>query len=469
MSKVLETSYPNNLTFRAKCLVEIEEYNDFKKRIETQLLKNVEVPGFRKGFVPEDVARKKIDLKKLETTVFEETIQKFLPELSKQVEEQIKEAKRVVDKVSLSPGEKVEETAEGLVFSLDYGLFSNVDIEAIKKIPVDKPNPEQIEGYETLESFSQREKTKLIAVYNQYELTDGGVVMPNSQVVLDITETPKNQPENAKINKGIKFILGINQFPKNFEEKIIGLKAGDKKQFELDLTSRTGQTAIYSFDVEIKSVSKPVFSTLQDVFEKSDEAKKNFKTVDDFKSLIQKTWETQTQKLVDESLRKEIVAKLIQDSPEIEIDQQRLENQTNRIYENIQKKSLASNKSALEVYKQAGLPYSDNVEEKGIRSAIEAYVASELKLLAILEFIFFTQANRSKTEDLLNKIKKEVKVNPTAYGLEEYIHESKDGSKHKHPTNQEIETTAYDILVRQVAYTWLLSNIESLNPTTPTE
>ena len=75
---------PSNGTIILTITIPWAEVAETKESVITELTKNIELPGFRKGKVPRDVALKKLDQSK----IYEDVIQKLLP---KSYQEAIKE------------------------------------------------------------------------------------------------------------------------------------------------------------------------------------------------------------------------------------------------------------------------------------------------------------------------------------------------------------------------------------------
>jgi FKBP-type peptidyl-prolyl cis-trans isomerase (trigger factor) len=200
MAKIISTKFSDNLTVLADYLIEATEYKDFSQTILNQLIKSVEVPGFRKGKVPEDIAIKNIDPQKLQTTVIRELIQKYAPDGVSKVREFVEsESRKLLDAQVDILSEELGENKQGeFTFRIVGNLLPQVDISKVKQIQYKSVDDTDLPERISKEEFLEREKSNFLANINQ-DLTNKGVT--NAENLIDAFEKHeefKNRYQNEE-------------------------------------------------------------------------------------------------------------------------------------------------------------------------------------------------------------------------------------------------------------------------------
>lgn len=134
--------------------------------------------------------------------------------------------------------------------------------------------------------------------------------------------------------KDYPLVLGSNSFIPGFEEKIIGLKPGSKKEFKITFPKNYGIAALQSkpvdFTVEVKAINELVLPKLDGDFAKKSGS---FNTVSELKADIKKQLslekEQQSQREYENNLIRNIVAKMKVEIPTAMVDEhiERMENE----------------------------------------------------------------------------------------------------------------------------------------------
>lgn len=148
------------------------------------------------------------------------------------------------------------------------------------------------------------------------EITDSNVgVIKGHFTVFNFEGVMANgdRPENMK---GSEYLLeiGSGQFIPGFEDGMIGLKKGDKKNilltFPADYHATELQNAKVTFEVELLEIKKKKFPELNDEMAKEF----GYDSVNDFNEKNKKTLLTQKERQVSEKLHQEILEKLVKDN-----------------------------------------------------------------------------------------------------------------------------------------------------------
>ena len=257
MKKVFHNN--ENGTLNVSCTYPQEEYSPIIDKVVDNLVKNVIVKGFRKGKAPREMAVRQIKnediynglVKKLIDKDFNnlldgyedvEAVASIRPNLSIDFDQKKKEYNLLYTFVFL-PYCKVEKVS-GYAVALEEKKVSKKEIdEAIDKLLVD--NAELVPSKEAAEK--------------------------NDHVIIDFIGYIDGKEFDGGSAKDYDLTIGSNSFVPGFEDKLIGIKEGDKKTIEITfpenyLASLANKEA--KFAVTCKSVKKIVKPEANDEFAK---------------------------------------------------------------------------------------------------------------------------------------------------------------------------------------------------------
>jgi trigger factor len=383
MSKIVKASFSDDLTYTVDCLAEKKEYEDFKDRITDQFLKNVEVKGFRKGKAPRDLAMKNVDQIALQQTVLEESIEKFYGEVQSEVSDNLKEKNRIPANTpaQIDPA-SIKEEEDGFHFSVKVSLLPEIDLDTIAKIKIAEPTEKDIDNRVSKKEFFNREKENLIASLNSFKPVDRKA-KKGDQVMIDLVEKVDGSQPNEQ--KAVKVIIGRSQFPEKFESNLIGLKAGESKDFSADIP-HGNHAHSYDFSVTCHEVAEPEFTKIDDVLAHSDETKDRFKNEKEFEEFLTNIYDQETQQLLNSLKRRAVIKTVIEKVKDFALPEADIEKEASRIYNTLEARAIEGKTTIADVFKASGLPKAEDGLKKDddVKKAVEDYVRKEFKLVEIL-------------------------------------------------------------------------------------
>lgn len=267
----------------------------------THFADKVNVPGFRAGTAPAALIEKYVN----HNALAEEFTNHALNELYG----------KAIDQEKLRPASKPEVQLKKFVpyTELEFeatleiiGLIKLGDYKKIKvaKLPVEVTAKEVDDVVKSLQQRAAERKEVDRAAKTGDEL------------IIDFSGKDKDgKPIPNTEGKDIDVILGSAKFVPGFEDNLVGLKAGDKKQFEITFPKDYGVKAMQSkpvtFSVEVKKVSEVIEPKVDDAFA----AKiRPFKTLAELKADIKKQLLAEKQQQADRAYENELVNKLIDKS-----------------------------------------------------------------------------------------------------------------------------------------------------------
>ena len=273
-------------------------------------VKNMNVPGFRKGKAPRSVIEKMYGA----GIFYEDAINDLLPEA---FTEALKEA--AIDAIGNPEFDIVSLDDNGLVMSAkvyvkpDITVANYVGIEVEKK--VEKVTDEEIDN----EINMVRERNS-----RELEITDRAAENGDN-VIIDYAGYCDGVAFDGGTAEKQPLLLGSGQFIPGFEEQIVGKNIGD--EFDVNVTFPTeyhaenlaGKAAV--FKVKLHSINKIELPELDDDFAKD---VSEFDTFDEYKAdvkaKIEKRHETTAENKVEEDLMNKLIEALEDEIPEVMFD-----------------------------------------------------------------------------------------------------------------------------------------------------
>jgi trigger factor len=451
MAKILSTKIQEDgLTLLVSCLAEKTEYQPFKTRITQQILKGVEVPGFRKGKAPESLAIKHVDIVQFQQTLYTESIDKFYTELNPEIQKFLEENKRVAAGNPNIEPDSIKEDNDDFAFTLTIRLLPEIDLGQLSKLKITEPSADEISNRLSFEEFKAREEKNLLKVFNDYDEVVDGVVVKDSQVLADLDEHDQTL-DQKKQDKNVLVQLGFKNFPEGFEKALIGVKAGETKEFETDVPTDHGHDHHFAFKVTVHKVLKAKYTTPEEILENSKEAIQRFKDKQGFLDFLNKIYDQETRDILTSIRRRAVINAIVENVKIEQMPNEAIEAETKRIVESLTSQAEQQKKTLADLFTASGLPGSEGekLKDKDVPDLVKKYVSSEFKLVEILRAAYYINVKDKATEQNIDDLAKLMKQNPQYYGIG--VEEAKDQEK--------LRDVANDRLVREKAFAWILDQI----------
>ena len=290
--------------------VDKETFDKAINAVYRKMVKNITVPGFRKGKAPKSVVERMYG----KGVFYEDAINEVLPEAFGAAVEESK-----LDIVGNPEFDIVSIDDNGLVMSAkvyvkpDITVNNYVGLEVTKR--VEKATDEEIDR--EIEMVRERNSREIEITDRAADNGDNVIIDYSGSVdgVLFDGGTAEKQP----------LLLGSGQFIPGFEEQIVGKNIGD--EFDVSVTFPTeyhaeelaGKAAV--FKVKLHSINKIELPELDDDFAKD---VSEFDTFDeykaDIKAKIEKRHETAAENKVEEDLMNKLIEALEDEIPETMYD-----------------------------------------------------------------------------------------------------------------------------------------------------
>lgn len=292
--------------------VDSKELKDAELVALDKIAQEIKVPGFRKGKVPASVAAKHVDPNQLAQQTLENALSRAVADAFTEAGVQALDRPEV-DVKKFVPGTELEFVATSEILpNIKLGDYKKLSAKP-EKVSVGKKDVDEIIG-RILQGYAEKKPIDRKA-------------KKGDEVNIDFVGKKDDVAFDGGTAEGYDIVLGSDSFIPGFEDGIIGHKAGDKFDLELEFPEHyhvedlKGAKVVFSVTLnEVKEVIEP---------ELNDElaAKAGpFKTVKELEDDIKREITTQKQHEADDKFKDALVSELVEKSevpvPEILIQDQ---------------------------------------------------------------------------------------------------------------------------------------------------
>lgn len=222
--------------------IDAPELEKYRKKALDKLREQVKIAGFRPGKAPDDVVVEQVGASMLE----EETLRIALPELYYEVvvKEKLQPIAAPESKIVSKSPFKVELTVP-LLPEVTLGNYSKIKL---------KPKTVTVEDKEVEEELETLKKR--FATYHEVKTP----AQMEHRVEISFTGTIEGKEVPGAKSKNHPMVLGAKTFVPGFEEAIVGMEMGQKKQFKVTFPSDYHAEQLrdkeVSFEVELHRIEE---------------------------------------------------------------------------------------------------------------------------------------------------------------------------------------------------------------------
>ena len=399
--------------------LEEKEWKDCLKEAYKKKKKDIKMDGFRKGQVPYDIYVKKTGVETLYMDAVDMAVDTLYTKLLSDKETITPAATPAIDIKNIS--EKEVEIEFTLVSSpeVKLGKYKNLGIKKEKVKVTDEEIEHELghlkEQFVELKTLDDKDKIK-----------EGNVAIIDFEGFKDGVAFKGGKGENYNLE------IGSKTFIPGFEEALVGLKKGDKKDVKVTFPENyhseelKGQPVV--FKVEIKEVKERVFPEFNKEFFE-DLNVPGVESLDDLKNYIKEQIEHEkSHKLEDDYLFK-CLDKIVEDS-KFEIPNEMTQDEVNRLTREFSEK-----------LKYQGLNFKDylkftNGTEEDFKKTLEPEANKRIGYRLVMDAII----EKEKIEVSDKELEDGLKESAEEYGMSIEDFEKEIGSK---------ELFKYDLLMKK--------------------
>ncbi|MBN6887900.1 trigger factor [Cytobacillus horneckiae] len=363
--------------------VDAEKLNEGLDAAFKKVVKQVNVPGFRKGKMPRSLFEKRFGIESL----YQDAVDILLPEAYS----------NAIDETGIEPVDRPEidveqiEKGKALIFKATVTVKPEVQLGDYKGIEVEKFETEVTDEDVQNELTSMQEKQAELVVKEEGKAENGDTVVIDFEGFVDGEAFEGGKGDNFSLE------LGSGQFIPGFEEELIGIAAGESKDVnvtfpeEYHAAELAGKAAIFKTTVhEIKGKELPA---LDDEFAK--DVDEEVETLDALKEKIKNQLVDSKKHEAEHHVRDTVVEKAAENST-IDIPSAMVDTELDRMMQEFEQR-LQMQGMNLELYFQFS-----GQDEAALRDQMKADAEKRVRINLTLEAIAKAE-NIEVSEDEVNE------------------------------------------------------------------
>lgn len=280
--------------------VEIKDVEPYLKQAAKNISEKLSISGFRPGHVPLNIVEKEVG----EFRLWEEAARLALPKVY---------VKAILDNKIEAIGQpeiKIEKLApkNPFIFRATVALLPQFSLPNYRKIKVKKRKisvkKEQIDD---LIKNLQKSRAKLTPVNRE--------ARPGDAVEIDFKTYLDKVPIEHGESKNHPLVILEGRFVPGFEDKLVGMKVGDKKEFTIKFPKKYHQKNLagrdVEFKVEMKKINERQLPKVDDKFAKS---LGKFKDLADLKEKMKKNLHAEAEEKENSRVQEEMIEKILKET-----------------------------------------------------------------------------------------------------------------------------------------------------------
>ena len=310
MEAKMEKIDVNVVKFEVK--VEADKFEEALTRAYKKNVKKFNVPGFRKGKVPMSVVKKYYGVEVLLEDAVNFAIEGSYANVLKE------NNVRPVD----FPKVEVVQAEEGkdLIYTAEVTVYPEVELGAYKGLNVEKKTYEVTEEEVAAKLKEMQEKNARVEV-KEGAIENGNIAVIDFKGFIDGVAFEGGEGHDYSLE------IGSGSFIDNFEEQLVGAKAGDKVEVNVTFPENYGKEELNGkpakFEVEVKEVKAKELPVLDDEFAKE---VSEFETLEALKEDTTKKLEeantARAEREYEEAILRAVVENAKMDIPAVMVEQE---------------------------------------------------------------------------------------------------------------------------------------------------
>lgn len=346
--------------------------NEFDKALDQafkKVVKDVQIPGFRKGKVPRKIFENRFGVESL----YQDAVDIVLPSAYS----------NAVEETGINPVEQpevdIEELEQGkdLVFTAKVTVKPEIKLGEYKGLEVEEQSAEVTDEDVQEAIEKQREQHAELIVKEEGNVEQGDTVVIDFEGFIDGEAFDGGKGENHPLE------IGAGQFIPGFEEQLVGKEAGNESEIDITFPEEyhaedlAGKAA--TFKVKIHEIKTKELPELDDEFAK--DLDEEVETLDELKA--KKKTELEDQKKQDaENQKRETLIEKASDNAEVNLPEAMVTTELERMIKEFEQR-LQSQGMTMEMYFQFS-----GQDESALKEQMKADAEKRVKTNLTLEAIY---------------------------------------------------------------------------------
>jgi len=367
--------------------VPAEDVNAGLDKAFKKVVKEINVPGFRKGKMPRQMFEKRFGVESL----YQDAIDFILPDAYA----------NAVEEAGINPVDRPEidietiEKDQPLVFTAKVTVKPEVKLGEYKGLEVSKPETEvtdeEIEG----KLKENQERLAELAVKEDEAIVEGDTA------IIDFEGFVDGEAFEGGAGSDYSLEIGSNSFIPGFEEQLVGVKSGEEKEVEVTFPEEyhaaelAGKAA--TFKVKVTEVKGKELPELNDDFAKEVDAEVS--GLDELRTKMKEAAVAEKAANADAAVRDELVQKAAENAT-IDIPQAMIDSEMDRMMQDFEQR-LTQQGMNLELYFQFS-----GQDEAALREQMKGDAETRTRVSLTLEAIAAAENMEVTSEDIDKELQK---------------------------------------------------------------
>ncbi|QGH35207.1 trigger factor [Gracilibacillus salitolerans] len=375
--------------------VDADKFDSALDQAFKKVVKQVQVPGFRKGKMPRGMFEKRFGVESL----YQDAVDIILPG----------EYTSAVEETGIEPVDQPEvdieqiEKGKNLIFTAKVTVKPEVKLGDYKGLEVEEVSTELTDEDVEEEIKKQQEQQAELVVKEDGEIENGDTAVIDFEGFVDGEAFEGGQADNHSLE------IGSGSFIPGFEEQLVGKKAGEELDVEITFPEEyhaenlAGKEA--TFKVKIHEIKAKELPELDDEFAK--DVDEEVETLDELKEKTKKRLQEQKENEADANKREELV-KQASDNAEVEVPEAMVQSELDRMLQEFEQR-LQMQGMTLDMYSQFS-----GQDEDALKEQMKEDAGKRVKTNLTLEAIAAAENVEVTDED----VEKELESMASMYNME---------------------------------------------------
>ena len=375
--------------------VEAKEFEKALDQAFKKVVKDVQLPGFRKGRVPRNIFENRFGVESL----YQDAVDIILPDAYM----------KAVEETGIEPVDQpevdIEEIEKGkdFVFTAQVTVKPEVELGQYKELEVEEQEIEVTDEDVENELESLREQQAELVIKEEGEVEEGNTVVIDFEGFMDGEPFDGGKGENHSLE------IGSGQFIPGFEEQLVGKTSGEELTVNLTFPEEyhaeelAGKDA--TFEVKIHEIKVKELPELDDEFAK--DVDEEVETLEELREKKKKELEENKQQEADQRTRETLIEKASENTT-IDIPDAMIETELDNMFQEFEQR-LQAQGMTMDMYAQFS-----GQDEAALREQMKEDAEKRVKSNLTLEAIFNAEALEVTDEDA----EKELENMAEMYGIE---------------------------------------------------
>ncbi len=366
--------------------VPAEEVNGALDKAFKKVVKEINVPGFRKGKMPRQMFEKRFGVESL----YQDALDFILPDAYA----------NAVEEAGINPVDRPEidietlEKNQPLVFTAKVIVKPEVELGEYKGLEVARENANVTD--EEIEAQLKESQERMAELSVKEEAIENG-----DTAVIDFEGFVDGEAFEGGAGNDYSLEIGSNSFIPGFEEQLIGAKAGEQKDVEVTFPEEyhaeelAGKAA--TFKVTVNEVKAKELPELNDEFAK--ELDEEVEGLEALRTKMKENLQTEKASASDAKLRDDLVQQAAENAT-VEIPEAMIKTEIDRMMQDFEQR-LSQQGMNLELYFQFS-----GQDEDALREQMKADAETRVRVSLTLEAIAQAENMEVSAEDIDKELEK---------------------------------------------------------------